>query len=149
MEKRIFVFLEFLIGGILLGIIEDIILIKILTTDSITLAIIGIIFLVTLPFAFFGEYIVDKIDFLKFFNINKKYKKVEVFLEFLIFGIILGVVEDLTAFYFAIGDKITINVVLIATLIAIPFAFIGEFLLDQINFEESFKKRKIIFIGKK
>lgn len=142
--KRVFVFLEFLIGGIILGIIEDIIIIKILTNEPITFHILWIILIVTLPFAFLGEYIVDKIDFLKLFKLNKKYKKVEIFLEFLLFGVFLGVVEDLTAFFFTIGNPITYKVILVATIVAIPFAFLGEYIVDNIDFLKSFRKRKII-----
>ena len=143
--KRVFVFLQFLIAGILLGIIEDIILIKLLTNEPITSSIFWIIFLVTLPFAFIGEYVVDKIDFLKLFGVGKKYKRIEIFLEFLIFGILLGVVEDITAFHFAIGNPITFTVVLTAFLIAIPFAFLGEFLIDKIDFLKTFKRRKLVW----
>ncbi|MFH1801473.1 MAG: hypothetical protein ABH804_01420 [archaeon] len=140
--KKVGVFLEFLIGGIVLGVIEDVILIKVLTDEPITFSIFIIIFLVTLPFAFIGEYIVDNIDFLKIFKVNKKYKKVEIFFEFLIFGIILGVFEDLTAFYFAIGDPITFKVVLVAFAVAVPFAFIGEYLIDRISLAKIIKKFK-------
>lgn len=145
MNKRVFVFLEFLIGGIIFGILEDIILIKIVSNQTITPYIFLIIFLITLPFAFLGEYVIDKIDFLKIFKLKKKYRKIEIFSEFLIFGIILGVVEDIIAFHFSIGDQITSNIILTATLIAIPFAFIGEFLFDRINFKKSLEKRKIKF----
>jgi hypothetical protein len=140
MEKRVLVFLEFLIGGVILGIIEDILIIKILTHEPITFHVFFTVFLVTLPFAFIGEYIVDNIDFIKIFKLNKKYKKLELFLEFLVFGIIVGVIEDLTAFYFAIGNPITLKVVLVATCVAVPFAFLGELIIDRINF--SYEKKK-------
>ncbi|HKL23668.1 MAG TPA: hypothetical protein VJ895_02855 [Candidatus Nanoarchaeia archaeon] len=144
-NKRSFVFLEFLVGGVIFGILEDIILIKIVSNQSITPNILLIIFSVILPFAFLGEYIIDKIDFLKIFKLNKKYRKIEIFLEFLIFGIILGVIEDIVAFYFSIQDPITLEVFLTATLVAIPFAIVGEFLFDRINFKKSLEKRKIEF----
>jgi hypothetical protein len=143
MNKRAFVFFEFLVGGVILGLIEDVILIKILTDEPITFQIFWIILLVTIPFAFFGEYVVDKIDFLKIFKLNKKYRKIEIFLEFLIFGVLLGIVEDLTAFHFAIGNPITFKVILVATLIAIPFAFLGEFIIDRIDISKSFKEKEI------
>ena len=145
MRKRLFVFLELLIGGIILGIVEDIILIKILTNEPITWHIIWIIFLVTLPFAFFGELVIDKINFLKLFKLDKKYRKIVTFFQFLIFGIVLGVVEDLAAFYFAIGEPITFKVVLVAFVVAIPFAFIGEIFLDRISFKKSFKQMRIVW----
>jgi len=144
MNHRFSIFLEFLIGGIILGIIEDIILIKLLTDEPITFSIFIIIFLVTLPFAFLGEYVVDRIDFLKMFKLNKKYKKLEIFVEFLFFGVLLGVIEDLTAFYFAIGNAITLNVLVVTIIVAIPFAFISEVVFDKINFYLTLKQNKII-----
>ncbi len=143
MEKRILIFLEFLIGGVILGIIEDIIIIKLLTHEPITFHIFLTVFLITLPFAFFGEYIVDHFDFIKIFKLDKKYEKLEVFLEFLIFGVVVGVIEDLTAFYFAIGNPITFQVVLVALAVAVPFAFVGEIIIDRINF--SYEKNKFSF----
>ncbi len=133
MNKRAIVFLEFLIGGIILGITEDIILIKILTNEQINLQILWILLLITIPFAFLGECVVDRIDFIKLFRLNKKYKKIEVFLEFLIFGVILGIIEDLIAFSFSVGESITPKVILFAAIIAIPFAFLGEVIIDRID----------------
>lgn len=141
MNGRLEVFLEFLIWGIILGIVEDIILIKLITNEPITWHIFLIVFLVTLPFAFFGEYVIDKIDFLKLLNLKEKYRKIILFSQFLIFGIMLGVIEDLTAFYFAIGDPITFKVVLVATIIAIPFAIIGELFIDRINLNKKSNKQ--------
>lgn len=137
--KRLEVFLEFLIFGIVLGLAEDIIIIKILTNEPITFKIMGIIFLVALPFAFIGEYIVDKIDFLKYFKVSQKYKNLEVFLEFLIFGVLMGIVEDMIALHFSTGEPITWKVVGIITIVAIPFAIVGEVLIDRIDF---FKNNK-------
>ncbi len=133
MDKKIAVFSEFLIMGVILGIIEDVIIIKIVTHEPITIGIFLIIFAVTLPFAFIGEYIVDQIDFIKKFGLNKRYKKIEVFLEFLIFGIFVGIFEDLITFYFATGEKITLNVLLITFCVAVPFAFLSEVIIDRIK----------------
>jgi len=60
-------------------------------------------------------------------------KRLEIFLEFLIFGIIMGVVEDLIVVTLATGEPITWRIVLIITLVAIPFAAIGELIVDRIN----------------
>ncbi|HRZ85470.1 MAG TPA: hypothetical protein P5277_01695 [Candidatus Paceibacterota bacterium] len=144
MKKRVFIFLEFLIWGVLFGIFEDFILIKLASNEYFTFNVLWIVLLVTIPFAFVGEYVVDKINFLKLFNLGKKYTSAEVFFEFLIFGVLLGIIEDLTAFYFAIGNQITFNVVLIATIVSIPFAFVGEFLIDGINFSKSFEIKRIV-----
>jgi hypothetical protein len=132
-KKRIYIFLHFLIGGILLGILEDLILISIASDKVFTLSILGIIFLVTLPFAFIGEYIVDRIDFLKLFKVDKKYKKFEILLEFIIWGVLLGIVEDLIAFSLSTGSPIDSKIILKTVLIVLPFAFIGEVLIDQLK----------------
>ena len=74
-------------------------------------------------------------------NNNKtKWQRLEVFLEFLIFGIIVGVTEDLIAVELVADVPITWHVVGIIVLIAIPFAFLGEVLVDRIDFVEIFKK---------
>jgi len=64
----------------------------------------------------------------------------EVFLEFLIFGIIVGVTEDLIAVKVVADVPITRHVVGIIVLIAIPFALLGEVLVDRIDFIEIFRK---------
>ena len=145
MHKRFYVFLQLLIWGIVVGVIEDMIIIKILTDKTITLQILIIITLVTIPFAFVGEYIIDRIDFIKIFKLDEKYKKAEVFLEFFIFGVLLGVTEDLTAFHFAVGEPITWHVVLVVIAVAVPFAFVGEYIVDRLDFISSIKAKKIIW----
>ena len=74
-------------------------------------------------------------------NNNKtKWKRLEVFSEFLIFGIVVGVIEDLIAVEVVADVKITWHVIGIIVLIAIPFALLGEVLVDRIDFVEVFKK---------
>lgn len=68
------------------------------------------------------------------------HKRLEVFLEFLCFGVIMGVIEDVIAVKVASGTPITWEVIGIIVLIAIPFAFIGEVIIDKINFIELFRK---------
>ena len=143
--KRTFVFLEFLIGGVILGIIGDIVVINLLTDKPITWQTLLIIVAITTPFALISEYVVDKIDFIKIFKIDRKYRKTEVFLEFLIFGIVFGVIEDLIVFHFATGEQITYQVLIVATLVAIPFAFIGEYVIDRIDMLVSYKQGKIVW----
>lgn len=73
-------------------------------------------------------------------------KRLEVFLEFLIFGIVMGVAEDLIAVKFATNEPITWHVIIIVTLVAIPFAIIGELVVDRKDlipldkFEEGFEE---------
>lgn len=74
-------------------------------------------------------------------NNNKtKWKRLEVFLEFLIFGIIIGITEDLIAIKVVTNELITWEVVGIVFLIAFPFAVIGEIFVDRIDFVELFRK---------
>ncbi|OGZ46584.1 MAG: hypothetical protein A3J55_02735 [Candidatus Ryanbacteria bacterium RIFCSPHIGHO2_02_FULL_45_17b] len=61
-------------------------------------------------------------------------KRLEVFLEFLVFGVVFGVIEDIIAVRAATGTAITAETIFIVIGIAIPFAFLGEILVDQIDF---------------
>jgi len=60
-----------------------------------------------------------------------KLKRLEVFLEFLIFGVIMGITEDLLAVKLTTGEMITWKMVFIVTLITIPFAVLGELIVDR------------------
>lgn len=62
-----------------------------------------------------------------------KLHRLEVFLEFLIFGVIMGIVEDLIAVTLSTGGPITWRILGIITLVAIPFAAIGELIVDRIE----------------
>ncbi len=74
--KRLEVFLEFLIFGVIIGVIEDIIAVKVTSGISITWEVFGLIVLIALPFAFLGEIVVDRIDFIEIFQrLFKKIKK--------------------------------------------------------------------------
>ena len=64
-------------------------------------------------------------------KINRK--RVEIFLEFLIFGVAMGIVEDVIALKLATGEPITWRVVGIVTLVAIPFAAVGELVVDRMK----------------
>lgn len=66
--KKLAVMLEFLIFGIVLGITEDIIAVKLVSDEPITWEVVGIVVLVALPFAILGEIVVDNIDFVKIFK---------------------------------------------------------------------------------
>ena len=61
----------------------------------------------------------------------KKHKRLEVFFEFLIFGIIMGVAEDLLAVVLATDAQITWRVIWIVIAVTIPFAVIGELIVDR------------------
>lgn len=76
---------------------------------------------------------------------DRKWRRMEVMLELLIFGIVIGVVEDLIAIKLATDAVITWRVVGIVVLVAIPFAIIGEVIFDNINFAKILKR----WFGKK
>ena len=65
--------------------------------------------------------------------ICEKKKKLAIFLEFLIFGVIMGITEDLIAITLSTGEPITWRIILIITLVAIPFAILGELIVDRID----------------
>jgi hypothetical protein len=69
-----------------------------------------------------------------------KEKKLEVAFEFLIFGLIFGVLEDLLAVYFTTGQSISWTTVLIVLAIALPFAILGEIFADNVDFISIYKK---------
>lgn len=62
-RKSVIRFLEFFIIGVVFGLSEDIIAIKLATGVTITLETVGIALLVALPFAVFSELIVDRPEF--------------------------------------------------------------------------------------
>ena len=61
-RERLEVFLEFLIFGLAMGILEDLIAVKLATGETITWRMAGIVILLTIPFAVIGELIVDRIS---------------------------------------------------------------------------------------
>src|SRR5690606_20639753 len=71
---------------------------------------------------------------------DKKWKKIEVFVELLVFGIVIGIVEDLLAIKLTTGEPITLKIIGIVVLIAIPFAIIGEVVFDNINLEKYLRR---------
>ena len=87
-----------------------------------------IIALIAIPFAAFGELVVDKV------NIPFIGRKTEIFVEFFIFGVLMGIVEDLIAIFVSTGEPITPQIVMIASLVAVPFAGFSELVVDRFNF---------------
>ncbi|MFB6089333.1 MAG: hypothetical protein ABEK36_06145 [Candidatus Aenigmatarchaeota archaeon] len=61
---------EFLLIGILMGVMEDLLAVKLTTGADLDFRIIGIVILISLPFAILSELVVDKEDF-TFFKKNK------------------------------------------------------------------------------
>ena len=110
-----------------MGIVEDVIAVYFVTGEPITLRIILIITLVAIPFAAFGELVVDRVD------IPYLGRKTEILLEFFVFGVLMGITEDVIAIFAATGQPITMQVVTIATLVAIPFAVFSELIVDRLD----------------
>lgn len=55
----------------------------------------------------------------------------ERFLEFVVIGVSLGVVEDVIAIKLATGEPITFTTVLVIVGVAIPFAAFSELVVDS------------------
>ena len=65
-----------------------------------------------------------------------KAKNIEVAFEFFVFGVAIGIVEDIIAVKVVTGEEITLEVFGIIVLIAIPFAILGEIFADNIDFSQ-------------
>lgn len=128
-------FCQFLLLGIGLGIVEDLLAVYFATGEPITWKIIVLITGVTVPFAILGELVVDKVD-LPYVG-----RKTELLLEFFVYGLLLGITEDLIAIFIATGEPITLRVILIAAAVALPFAIFSELVVDKLDFLG--KKRNI------
>jgi len=76
-------------------------------------------------------------------------RRVEIFLEFLLFGVVVGVVEDLIAIAFATDARITWHVIAIAFIVAVPFAFLGEVIVDRKHIIPVIKKNHFFTNGDK
>lgn len=68
------------------------------------------------------------------------WKKWEVIFELLIFGIVIGIAEDLLAIKLATDQPITLRVIGIIIIIAVPFAVLGEVIFDRIDFAKILKR---------
>ena len=132
-RARLKVFLEFLIFAFVLGVVEDIIAVLWATGEPFSWRILIIVAIVTIPFAAAGEFIIDRTKLLP--NRVKKNRRdyFEIFFKFFIFGFIMGLTEDLLAVVLATGHPITWHVIGICALVALPFAFLGEIVLDVIR----------------
>ena len=68
-----------------------------------------------------------------FFDILLKMNKqmLEIFLEFFLIGIVMGIAEDLIALHFATGEPFTWKILGIVALVALPFAVFSELIIDR------------------
>lgn len=126
------IFSEFIVFGIIMGLVENIIAIFFSTDQSINSTAIIISLVVVIPFASIGELWVDRTDLLSRTN-KRAIKRLEVVLEFLTFGVLMGVVEDLIVIGLITGGAITLQTVGIVTVVTLPFAIIGEVIVDRYN----------------
>jgi hypothetical protein len=69
-----------------------------------------------------------------------KSQRIELIFELVVFGTILGVIEDLIAIKATTDVQLTVKNFLIVVVIAIPFAFIGEVLITKIDFTKLFNR---------
>jgi len=60
-----------------------------------------------------------------------KRKRLARFLEFLFVGILIGVVEDLIAIHVTTDESLTVEMVIVVVLVAIPFAAFAELFVDR------------------
>ncbi len=140
MSYRVKVFLSLFLFGVVLGFVENITAIYFATDHAINLRAVIISILVVIPFAAIGELIVDRVNLIST-NKRKGLKRLEVFLEFMIFGLVMGVVEDLIVITLLTGKAITLEVVGIVFLVTLPFAIVGELIVDNTDWFS--KKKKI------
>lgn len=62
-------------------------------------------------------------------------KTVERFLEFLVIGVVMGLLEDLLALKLATGAEIDLRVIGIVLMVAVPFAAFSELVVDREEFK--------------
>ena len=60
--------------------------------------------------------------------------RTERILEFLVVGLVMGISEDLLAVWLTTGESITWSVFGMVFAIALPFAFLSEFVVDHPRF---------------
>jgi len=68
-------------------------------------------------------------------------KKIRL-LEFLVIGVFMGVLEDLIAVLVATDSELNFRIVWIVLLVAVPFAFVSEIVVDHPRFWEHVFPRK-------
>ena len=129
-RKQFKVFLSFLVFGIIIGLVENLLAIYFATSHPIDVRAVVVSLLVVIPFAALGELIVDRHSLIPHAR-SRRLRRVEVFLEFLVFGMVMGVVEDLIVITLLTGEPVTWGVVGIVFVVTLPFAVLGELVVDQ------------------
>ncbi len=147
-KTRLKVFLGFLIFGVALGLTQNLLVVKLATDHPLDLKALTVSLVVLLPFAAISELIVDRTNLLPRYkkkkNKNRLMKNLEVFLEFLIFGIFIAMIDDLIIITILTGEMITLEVIATVFLVVIPFAIIGELIVDRKDWFPGLVKTKSI-----
>ena len=60
--------------------------------------------------------------------------RTERIIEFVLIGLLMGVSEDLLAVWLVTQEPISWNVLIIVVAIALPFAFVSEYVVDHPKF---------------
>ncbi len=71
-KKKLTRLLEFAIIGLAMGMVEDLLAVKLVSDEPINFKVIFIVFMVALPFAFISEFVVDHPKFWQTIFRNKK-----------------------------------------------------------------------------
>jgi high-affinity nickel permease len=72
---------------------------------------------------------------------NKKHRRLFRFLEFFVVGFLLGVGEDIAVIVLATDDPITSRTLLVAVVVALPFAVLSELIVDKPEVRNFLQKR--------
>ncbi len=56
------------------------------------------------------------------------------FIEFAFVGVVMGLLEDLLAVFLSTGEPITPKIFVVVFAVALPFAFISEYIVDHPRF---------------
>lgn len=75
-KRRIERFSEFLIVGVVMGVTEDMLAVMLATDAEFTWEILGIVLLVSVPFAAFSELVIDNDEYAIMEKIAEKIKKI-------------------------------------------------------------------------
>lgn len=67
-------------------------------------------------------------------HILSKYRISTRLIEFFIVGLVMGITEDVIAIMIATDATLSFEIIIIATLVAIPFAFLSEIIVDHPDF---------------
>ena len=82
----------------------------------------------------------DKFKNMKSKKKTSKWYKMEVIFELIVFGVVIGMIEDIIAIKITTGEMVTWEMVGIIVLVAVPFAILGEVVFDKIDFASIFRK---------